>query len=244
MGVDRQRATTQTHAMGLDGVEILMRVEEAFGIQIEDAEAEVTLTPGQLIDLVLSKVSVTDINTCLTRRAFHLVRTFFVSEWKASRATIRPAVSLNSLVPRPKRREFAGALGTAVGIPSLRMEFPRTISLLIVGTSFACAVAGFLACTGPAPVRCIVGVMVAGVFLFFVARTGTPLKTEFPSGVSTVGDLARWVMMRKPGLAVPENTTWTREQIAAGVKDIVVRQLGCESSYREEARFIEDLGLG
>jgi acyl carrier protein len=42
--------------MGLDGVEIVSEVEDAFGITIQDAEAAKTVTPGQLIDLVLTKV--------------------------------------------------------------------------------------------------------------------------------------------------------------------------------------------
>jgi acyl carrier protein len=38
--------------MGMDGVEMVMMTEEAFGIEISDAEAERILTPGQLIALV------------------------------------------------------------------------------------------------------------------------------------------------------------------------------------------------
>jgi acyl carrier protein len=36
--------------MGLDGVEIIMKAEEAFDITIEDADAEKMLTPGDLIN--------------------------------------------------------------------------------------------------------------------------------------------------------------------------------------------------
>jgi acyl carrier protein len=43
--------------MGLDAVEIVMAVEDAFGIQIEDSEAEKILTPAQLVELVMGKVS-------------------------------------------------------------------------------------------------------------------------------------------------------------------------------------------
>jgi acyl carrier protein len=38
--------------MGLEGIEILMEVEEAFDISIEDSEAERSSTPGELIDVV------------------------------------------------------------------------------------------------------------------------------------------------------------------------------------------------
>ena len=58
--------------MGLDGVEIAMKVEEAFDIHVEDSEAEKTLTPGQLVELVMSKVGRTTHAACLTQRAFYL----------------------------------------------------------------------------------------------------------------------------------------------------------------------------
>lgn len=57
--------------MGLDGVEIVMKVEDAFGIGIADSEAEKIVTPAQLIALVLSKVDRTPQPACLTQRAFH-----------------------------------------------------------------------------------------------------------------------------------------------------------------------------
>ena len=42
--------------MGLDLVELVMAVEERFGITLTDAEAEKAETPAKLIDLVVSKV--------------------------------------------------------------------------------------------------------------------------------------------------------------------------------------------
>ncbi|HEY5043547.1 MAG TPA: hypothetical protein VIK53_16270 [Verrucomicrobiae bacterium] len=60
--------------MGLDAVEIVMKVEETFDIAIEDREAEKILTPHALIELVMSKVGRTDRAVCLTQRAFHCFR--------------------------------------------------------------------------------------------------------------------------------------------------------------------------
>ena len=45
--------------MGLDAVELLMAVEEEFGIDISDAEAECTRTVGELHALVVGKLSPT-----------------------------------------------------------------------------------------------------------------------------------------------------------------------------------------
>ena len=54
--------------MGLDGVEMVMAVEEAFDIRIEASEAEKLLTPRLLIDFVQSKVSGATASVCLDSR--------------------------------------------------------------------------------------------------------------------------------------------------------------------------------
>ena len=51
--------------MGLDAVEILMEVEEAFDIRIEDSEAEAIATPADLIHLVVGKVAKANPAGCL-----------------------------------------------------------------------------------------------------------------------------------------------------------------------------------
>jgi hypothetical protein len=60
--------------MGLDGVELLLSIEETFGIAITDPEAEACATPGAVIDLVLGKLRTTDEQVCVSQRAFYLLR--------------------------------------------------------------------------------------------------------------------------------------------------------------------------
>ena len=60
--------------MGLDSVELVMRVEERFGIEIHDSEAEPIRTPGMLVDLVFSKLQTGPQNYCASQRAFYVLR--------------------------------------------------------------------------------------------------------------------------------------------------------------------------
>ena len=43
--------------MGLDGVELIFAIEEEFGIEIADAEAENVFTVGDLFELVKTRVT-------------------------------------------------------------------------------------------------------------------------------------------------------------------------------------------
>ena len=90
--------------MGLDGVEIVMAVEEAFDISIEDADAEKLLTPRQLIDLVQSKVAGATASVCLTQRAFNLLRKSLRRHGGWKRSEITPARRLSELINRNQRR--------------------------------------------------------------------------------------------------------------------------------------------
>ena len=72
----RNRSAKNTVDMhgDLDDVELLMAVEEAFAIQISNAEAECILTVGDLYDLVCSKVDLDSMASCNSTHAFRRLR--------------------------------------------------------------------------------------------------------------------------------------------------------------------------
>ena len=67
--------------MGLDGVELVMAVEEKFGITISDDEASNAFTVGDLKRLVRAKLEIAASAGCLTQRAFHLIRKNAIEEF-------------------------------------------------------------------------------------------------------------------------------------------------------------------
>ena len=56
--------------MGLDGVEIVMRTEETFGIEIPDKIAQQILTPAALVDFVAANVPMKPTEECLSQQLF------------------------------------------------------------------------------------------------------------------------------------------------------------------------------
>jgi acyl carrier protein len=230
--------------MGLDAVEIVMAVEDAFDIKLEESEAEKILTPRQLIDLVLTKTTTTTAETCLTHRAFNLMRAALARSNTLPRKQVRPDASLRTAFPRPQRRAQLQQLAIALAIPHppelIRPEWLKAclvafVALAGMATAFCFARSAF-----PSWFTALLAVAAAGYLGAVVTR---PLQRDFPKGLDTIGDLARWVMAHKTDLAIPETSAWTRDQVAARVREIVIEQLGCNANYREDARFIEDLGL-
>lgn len=109
--------------MGLDGVELIMAVEERFGIEITDPEATKIRTPRELTNLVLTKVKTTSASECFSQKAFHLLRRSAIREFGVNQKALRPDTPLDNVLPREDRRSnwqlFANRIG-ATNWPTLR----------------------------------------------------------------------------------------------------------------------------
>jgi len=231
--------------MGMDSVEIVMAVEEAFDIRIENSEAEKVLTPGQLIDLVLNKVPVATAGTCLTHRAFNLLRKSFQAQCGLRREEVTPVTRLSVLLPRRSRRALLGSVMIDLGITDNPVLVrPNWITALLAGASLS---AGLLAVMLARPANGISGLTIIAVVTaltgWIAARLTRAQRTEFDLEPQTVGELSRWVVGQRSDLASSATVGWTREQVAARVRVIVTDILACDSNYREDADFIHDLGM-
>jgi acyl carrier protein len=235
--------------MGLDAVEILMEVEEAFDITLDDAEAEKMATPRDLIESVSRKVTQAAPSTCLTQRSFNLLRKALLQRLPLKRWDITPSVRLTALVPRSRRLAMLEELALDLNTEPLpALVRPPWLVGVLTAQSFAVGLATAFAVHKVAP-------EVKGSLLFWAGLAAavlthicawiatTRLAKDFPPLVATIGDLARWVTAHKPDLASPTPGRWTREQVAARVREIVIDHLGCEKHYREDASFVRDLGL-
>jgi len=91
--------------MGLDAVELVIAVEETFGIAIPDAVAVEMITPALLIKHVQDVVGAsTDSRPCISQRAFYQVRADLMKTTGLQRAAITPNTSISTLFPRRSRK--------------------------------------------------------------------------------------------------------------------------------------------
>jgi len=236
--------------MGLDGVEIVMAIEEAFDIRIEDAEAVKIVTPGDLIEMVMTKVQLGGAAGCLTQRSFNLVRSVLLRDLPLKRKAIAPATPMAALVAKPLRRKLLEqwAVEFQTG-PFPALVRPRWLVNLL---STACVVAGAgfaVALHKLAPsvswrAAAISGALAAVAAGYAAAAATRRWRLEFPFLAATVGDAARFVTAHKGDWGAKVSGRWTREQVAARVREIVIDMLACEAAYREDASFVQDLGMG
>ena len=85
--------------MGLDGVEMIMAVEEEFGVEISDADAEKMRTPRDLIDGLVAKLAKVQAGVCRSQQAFYKLRRVLCAQTGQPRKTVTPATPLADLLP-------------------------------------------------------------------------------------------------------------------------------------------------
>jgi hypothetical protein len=233
--------------MGLDAVELVMAVEERFGIEILDEEAQDIRTVGEMHQCVLRKVLVADKSSCLTQKAFHLLRRTARQLFNVPRDQFRPDAPLNVIVPRRSRRENWQKFQVAVGATNWHKLAPSWLgALTLLAVVFAIPWSVFVCGTALFKWNVLIAGTAAAAFAVLGIRAGRlitrPFETEFRGSVSTVRDLAYVVVAQNPQLFGAERATWTEDETWAVLASVIKAQTGV-SQFTRDSRFVENLKI-
>ena len=125
--------------MGLDVVELVMRVEEEFEIAIADEEASQLETVGQLHLCVLTKLGLTSPNPCLSSATFYQLRRAMLPLSGVARSDVRPTTPTELLLPASNRRAHWSELSQTLGAKLPALKRPRWMELSIKSGGFLVA---------------------------------------------------------------------------------------------------------
>ena len=103
--------------MGLDFVEIIIAVEEAFQIAIPDADAERMRTPRNMVEYVMSRIGSEKDSRCLEQRAFYRLRRAIMQVFERPRKAIRPNTRWQEIITHRQTRHNWELLHQATGTP-------------------------------------------------------------------------------------------------------------------------------
>jgi acyl carrier protein len=121
--------------MGLDSVEILVNVENAFGITISNYEAEKIVTVGDIHSVVWRNVQGRQSMRCKSQQLFYKLRYVLINKLKVPREVIEPDASLNKIFPkinrRPKYRKLQKEF--RLKLPDLELPVVWTRVLIVTG---------------------------------------------------------------------------------------------------------------
>ncbi|WP_378172566.1 phosphopantetheine-binding protein [Aquimarina sp. SS2-1] len=109
--------------MGLDSVELVMSVEDKFGIRIPDAECERIYTIQDFADKVFEMISINPTDKCLTQIVFYRIRRALISLTSIEKK-IRPDMKISELFTQTELKEKWSQLKTELGL-----ELPELVAL-------------------------------------------------------------------------------------------------------------------
>lgn len=229
--------------MGLDSVELVLQVEDAFGFSIPEEEAADMTTVGKLYDYVLAHRFRGKQDACLSSVTFYKIRRALMSALKIPRHAVRVSTDLQEIIPNHRRRAWR-AIADASSLRLPILQRPRWIVMIATLTAIALGAATSIL-LGLAPFRggVMVAILSAGVFGYALFWLTTFLAYEFPRDVATVGQLAKATLARnyQPIVAEVKKLT-TDAEIWDILRRIVGQQLGVQPDLlTKETNFVKDL---
>ena len=224
--------------MGLDGVEMLMAIEEEFQIVITEEEVYHCTTPKKMCAVIWSKLRQSKKTPCPSQHGFYLVRKAILKNTEVERKDLTPKMELNRVLPKKDRKEKWRKIineithGESIWAP---LERSKVLKISMWVTAIFLVFPFILYKTFYDLFLAFFGTILFSILMVI----GTIwAKTEFPKKFSTVGDLAKIVCSF-------DNTVWTEEETYQKLKRIISEQLGVSiEDIHPDSHFVDDLGVG
>lgn len=218
--------------MGLDTVELVLAIEEEFGITIQEEDAEHMVTPRLVADYVFPRVRVHEDEPCPSQSTFYRIRSVLVNEFGVSRREIRRDSQLYKLLEPDIKAQWA-RLRVSLGaerFPTLE----RSNNLIATWLFGAPAVAAAILISLGLPIMAVTIVFLVLLVLAHGATSG--MGTIIPENYRTVASLI-------PYVGCASTRIWTYAEVLARIVQITSDQLGIPvEKIHADSRFVQDLG--
>ena len=241
--------------MGLDTVELMIEVEQAFDVQIPDDCAAEMYTVGDVHDFILESQAdcesapdaMTPSKVCLSAATFFSIRDALASHVDVRARRLRPRALVEQTIPVKSRRAVWAKLQQSLSLKFPRLRRPGWIVACLTVLTIAVA----LGCAALMQAR--YGAELAalsGVGLLAVLGVGTTWITRFwavhtESDWSTFRGLSQVVLAHNYAKLSRRFNTWDPADVWQALQAIVVEKLGVEpEQVTRQARLVEDLGAG
>ena len=230
--------------MGIDTVELVMSVEDAFDIKIPDDKSPALTTVGELYDYILAQIQLPRPGTCLTAAAFYELRAGLADLGITTR--FAPSTKLIEILPATDRRRFWRQLSQAKQLKLPNLVRPNWLTLM--GTVFTVASSAFVACmtvrnNNTEVLFPLIGVICLFVFGYLMAWLTEPFATKFDESFNSFRGLTERVLALNRTKFKNEHGPMGRNDVWVVLREIIVDTLGVDhDEITRDANFVKDLG--
>lgn len=227
--------------MGLDGVELVMEVEDHFDLSLANAEAESLRTVGDLVAIIQSRVQMAKEKPCLALSFFVKLRRCVRNVNGDDRFRIRPKDRVSDRLSPGERRVLWQHVERQFGYSLCPLRRPRWLRWVL---NLAAVAMLSSACVYGLSIDLVaVPVMLVWAVLGIIVLNGitAPLRTEPRENWSTFGDITLRLV---ESVATTRTDLTSTDEILAELRPIIAKQLGVNPALVvPSARFVEDLGM-
>jgi acyl carrier protein len=229
--------------MGLDTVELIMAVEEAFDVEITDVEAEQVSTVGQMYALIINKLAPSQPQRCMSSVLFYRTRRALMGLHDVPRRSITPSTPMDSLLPASRRRAHWQDLGYVLRAQLPGMELPTRTSRLLGVLNLALLLSCLAAFRGyPIPVALLYS-MGCAFLLRAARRAAASSAVQIPAQCATVGGTVKTILRSNYGSPPRARRDWHPNDVWETLRRVVVEQLDVPpEAVTVDADFVQDLG--
>ena len=232
--------------MGLDSVEILMKVEDTFGIKIPDQEAEQILTVGDLHNAVWRHLSGKHSDKCKSQNLFYRLRKSFADTFNFSPQKLNLDTSPEEIFPKTNRRQLYLSFGdtTNLKLPDLVLTKPWTTILTAFG--FATIIGGLatslILINFFDTSKWTLLIPVAGIILtFLLSDLLNPKRTAIKE--ITIREFAQHTLALNYSTLVTNEGT-NRQEMESVINHIIAEMAGLDlEEVTSEKKIADDLGI-
>jgi acyl carrier protein len=237
--------------MSLDSVELVMEMEETFGIVFDDLDAEYIGTVGQAYRYILRKLELKAIIPCPSASIFYRLRLALMARSGADRRNIRPASRIEDFLPERGRREAWLALRDEVGMTMPRLEFGPglTLATWLLGLMPILAVVAAWGTLGGFSTSLAASVLVSSLVLSFSSPITAYLAlgrfaAKIPRGCETIRGTVESILGRRRLYCQGDVRTWQSDEVWFTLRELISEQLGVpRDQVTEEKDFVYDFGM-
>jgi len=201
--------------MGLDTVELVMRVEDDFGIELPDRMLDHVLTVGDLRRIVCGRLQTQSRACCWSQSTFYVVRRAIMDVVGIPREHVRSKTDLESLLPTHARDAYWRRLTAASGLHWPRLGIARWFLAAMVLAAASPALNLPLVLRDDRWVTIyfsgwiIFSFAVIGVGAYLGSKPG-PWHERLPQDCRTVGDLAKLLVVLNPRRVPTDEVVWSQ----------------------------------
>ncbi len=237
--------------MGLDGVELVIEMEETFGIVIDDLDAEQIGTVGQAYRYILSKLELRPSAPCPSASIFYRLRLALMARSGADRRSIRPASRIGDFLPERGRREAWLGLRDELAMEMPRLEFGARLAIAtwLLGLIPVLVLVATWGTLGEFSASLAAPVLVSSVVLGLASLVGAGLAldrfaTEIPQGCETIRGTVEAILGQGRLHQESDGRPWSTDEVWATLRALISEQLGVpREDVTEEKSFVDDFGM-